>query len=130
MSSTQTQVMRLFDRINAGAAWLARWAVLLMLAIGIWNVIGRYLGSAIGINLSPEWWEGCSFKEELLHAIKSGDVWLNKVKHDEDGKRIRGNVCLEVYLPSRGTCLLQHVNLGACEFSIKAVVISPFTNLA
>ena len=52
MSSTQTQVARLFDRINAGAAWLARWAVLLMLAIGIWNVIGRYLGSAIGINLS------------------------------------------------------------------------------
>ena len=52
MSSTQTQVVRLFDRINAGAAWLARWAVLLMLAIGIWNVIGRYLGSAIGINLS------------------------------------------------------------------------------
>merc|ERR1712072_893951 len=29
--------------------------------------------------------------------------------------RIRGNVCLEVYLPSRGTCLLQHVNLGACK---------------
>ena len=52
MSSTQTQVVRLLDRINAGAAWLARWAVLLMLAIGIWNVIGRYLGSAIGINLS------------------------------------------------------------------------------
>ena len=33
-----------------------------------------------------------------------------------ENKRIRGNVCLEVYLPSRGTCLLQHVNLGACEF--------------
>ena len=30
------------------------------------------------------------------------------------GERIYGNVCLEVYLPSRGTCLLQHVNLGAC----------------
>ena len=24
-------------------------------------------------------------------------------------------MCLEVYLPSRGTCLLQHINLGACE---------------
>ena len=68
------------------------------------------------INITPEWWEGCSFKEELLHGIKSGDIWLNKVKYDENGKRIRGNVCLEVYLPSRGTCLLQHVNLGACEF--------------
>jgi hypothetical protein len=41
---------------------------------------------------------------------------LNKIKYDKNGKRVRGNVCLEVYLPSRGTCLLQHVNLGACEF--------------
>ncbi len=68
------------------------------------------------INITDEWWEGCTFKEELLHNIKSGDIWLNKVKYDDNGERIRGNVCLEVYLPSRGTCLLQHVNLGACEF--------------
>ena len=68
------------------------------------------------INITDEWWEGCTFKEELLHNIKSGDIWLNKVKHDARGERIRGNVCLEVYLPSRGTCLLQHVNLGACEY--------------
>ncbi len=40
------------DRINAAAAWLARWSVLLMLAIGFWNVVGRYVGSAIGVNLS------------------------------------------------------------------------------
>ena len=68
------------------------------------------------INITPEWWEGCTFKEDLLFGIKSGDIWLNKVKYDNEGKRIRGNVCLEVYLPSRGTCLLTHVNLAACEF--------------
>ena len=68
------------------------------------------------INITPEWWEACGFKDQLLHGIKSGDIWLNKVKYDNNGKRIRGNVCLEVYLPSRGTCLLQHINLGACEF--------------
>ena len=68
------------------------------------------------INITPDWWERCTFKKELLHGIKSGDIWLNKVKYDADNKRIRGNVCLEVYLPSRGTCLLQHINLGACEF--------------
>ena len=68
------------------------------------------------INITEEWWENCSFKEQILHAIKSGDVWLNKVRHNDEGERIYGNVCLEVYLPSRGTCLLQHVNLGACEF--------------
>ena len=68
------------------------------------------------INITAEWWERCSFKEDLLFGIKSGDIWLNKVKYDNDGNRIRGNVCLEVYLPSRGTCLLQHINLSACEF--------------
>ena len=68
------------------------------------------------VNITPEWWEACDFKDQLLYGIKSGDIWLNKVKYDNEGKRIRGNVCLEVYLPSRGTCLLQHVNLGACEF--------------
>ncbi|NDB66235.1 MAG: ribonucleotide reductase, partial [Euryarchaeota archaeon] len=69
------------------------------------------------INITDEWWEACAFKEELLFGIKSGDIWLNKVKYDEEGNRIRGNVCLEVYLPSRGTCLLQHVNLGACTIN-------------
>ena len=53
--------------------------------------------------------------DAILLGIKSGDIWLNKIKYGKDGKRIYGNVCLEVYLPSRGTCLLQHVNLGACE---------------
>ena len=68
------------------------------------------------INITEGWWRSCTFKEELLQSIRAGDVWLNKVKYDNEGNRIRGNVCLEVYLPSRGTCLLQHISLGACEF--------------
>lgn len=67
------------------------------------------------INITPEWWHQCTFKKELLDGIKAGDIWLNKVKYDANGDRIRGNVCLEVYLPSRGTCLLEHINLGACK---------------
>lgn len=67
------------------------------------------------INITPEWWNDCTFKQELLSGIKAGDIWLNKVKYDGNGDRIRGNVCLEVYLPSRGTCLLEHINLGACK---------------
>ena len=66
------------------------------------------------INITPESWDEYSYKDELLEGIRKGDIWLNKVRYDANGKRIRGNVCLEVYLPSRGTCLLQHVNLGAC----------------
>ena len=70
------------------------------------------------VNISQEWWDNMDVivRQKLLHGIKSGDIWLNKIKY-EGTKRIRGNVCLEVYLPSRGTCLLQHVNLGACEFN-------------
>ena len=67
------------------------------------------------INITPESWEACDFKEELLYGIRSGDIWLAKKKYDKDGERIYANVCLEVFLPSRGTCLLQHVNLAACE---------------
>lgn len=69
------------------------------------------------VDITPKMWRNCNreTKEALLHGIKSGDIWLNKIKYDGEGARIYGNVCLEVYLPSRGTCLLQHVNLGACS---------------
>ena len=69
------------------------------------------------VNINKRWWELATqeVKDALLEGIKRGDIWLNKTKVDKNGNRIRGNVCLEVYLPSRGTCLLQHVNLGGCE---------------
>ena len=68
------------------------------------------------VNLTPEMWEATPHKEALLQGIRQGDVWLAKIKYDQEGNRIRSNVCLEVFLQSRATCLLQHVNLGACEF--------------
>ena len=68
------------------------------------NVDAGFLTSA-----SPE------LIEATLEGIKKGDIWLNKIRHDSEGNRIYSNVCLEVYLPSRGTCLLQHINLGACQ---------------
>ena len=69
------------------------------------------------VNINDHWWNKATqeVKDALLDGIKKGDIWLNKTKVDRNGNRIRGNVCLEVYLPSRGTCLLQHVNLGGCE---------------
>ena len=71
------------------------------------------------VNITPTWWQTTSdeVKEALLTGIKKGDIWLNKVRYDDKGNRIYGNVCLEVYLPSRGTCLLQHINLGACTLA-------------
>ena len=71
------------------------------------------------VDLTEETWlnAGTEVRDAIIHGIKSGDIWLNKIKHDKNGNRIYGNVCLEVYLRSRGTCLLQHVNLGACTIS-------------
>ena len=71
------------------------------------------------VNLDVQKWENTDSltREALIYGIKSGDIWLNKIKYDREGKRIYGNVCLEVYLPSRGTCLLEHINLGACRIS-------------
>jgi TRAP-type mannitol/chloroaromatic compound transport system permease small subunit len=40
------------DALNRLAAALGRWALLLMLALGTWNVVGRYVGLAVGRNLS------------------------------------------------------------------------------
>ena len=67
------------------------------------------------VNITDDWWEGMDVitRQKLIKGIQAGDIWLNKVKY-HGTKRIRGNVCLEVYLPSRGTCLLQHVNYGSC----------------
>jgi len=66
----------------------------------------------------------------LLKGISSGDIWLNKIRHDRNGNRLRGNVCLEVYLPHRGTCLLQHVNLGACTIEdLESAFVQGMTEL-
>jgi len=69
------------------------------------------------INLTPDQWANteAGVKEAILGGIARGDIWLNKIKHDKNNERIYSNVCLEVYLPSRGTCLLQHANLAACR---------------
>jgi len=68
------------------------------------------------VDLTPELWANSEarVKESIIKGIGRGDIWLSKIKYDNNGNRIRSNVCLEVYLPSRGTCLLQHINLGAC----------------
>ena len=68
------------------------------------------------INLSNVMWDMAQpkVKEAILKGIARGDIWLAKIKTDQFGKRVYANVCLEVFLRSRGTCLLEHINLGAC----------------
>jgi len=69
------------------------------------------------INLNQQMWDDAApdLQESLVSAIARGDVWLAKIRYDQHGQRIFANVCLEVFLRSRGTCLLEHIALGACE---------------
>ena len=67
------------------------------------------------VNLSNVMWDMAKpkVKEEILKGIARGDIWLAKIRRDQSGRRIYANVCLEVFLRSRGTCLLEHINLAA-----------------
>ena len=69
------------------------------------------------VNVTTQLWTDATndVKNEILKGIARGDIWLAKIRYDQHGKRIFANVCLEVFLRSRGTCLLQHLNLGACR---------------
>ena len=69
------------------------------------------------VNICHDTWAKAdeNVRNELLKGISRGDIWLAKERVDQHGDRIYANVCLEVFLKSRGTCLLEHINLGACR---------------
>jgi len=49
------KLLRIADAIDLLNEWIGRltyWLVLLMVAVGVWNVIGRYIGRIVGINLT------------------------------------------------------------------------------
>jgi TRAP-type mannitol/chloroaromatic compound transport system permease small subunit len=46
------RLSRMIDAFNDRVGRLASWLVIVMVAIGVWNVVGRYLGRAAGQNLS------------------------------------------------------------------------------
>ena len=45
-------IAKIIDTINEWVGKLTYWLVLLMILVGVWNVIGRYLGRLIGQNLT------------------------------------------------------------------------------
>ncbi len=49
------KLLRIADAIDLLNEWIGRltyWLVLLMVAVGVWNVVGRYLGRIVRINLT------------------------------------------------------------------------------
>lgn len=53
----------------------------------------------------------------IIQRVKEGSIWLAKKQWDQEGVRLYSNVCLEILLQPRGSCLLSHVNLGACSLA-------------
>ena len=45
-------VSRGIDRLLSWVGKLAAWLVVVMVLIGVWNVVGRYLGKLVGQNLT------------------------------------------------------------------------------
>ena len=45
-------ISSIIDRINEFIGRLTYWLVIVMVAVGVWNVIGRYLGRFLGYNLT------------------------------------------------------------------------------
>ena len=48
----------------------------------------------------------------IMQGASRGDVWIVKKQYNKKGERIYSNVCQEILLKSRDTCLLSHINLG------------------
>lgn len=69
------------------------------------------------VQITPEWWSALTpeLQAKMLKAIQAGDLWLTKVKYDQKGGRLFSNVCTEIFIQSRATCLLEHVNISQCE---------------
>lgn len=46
------QISRIIDALNDRIGKFAGWLVMVMVVVGVWNVVGRYLGKAVGQSLT------------------------------------------------------------------------------
>jgi len=67
------------------------------------------------VNVDPEVINEPNKLGAIMTAARKGDVWIVKKQFDKNGERIYSNVCQEILLKSRDTCLLSHINLGLTQ---------------
>ena len=67
------------------------------------------------VNVDPDIIDYPDKLNAIMDAARKGDVWIVKKQYDANGDRIYSNVCQEILLKSRDTCLLSHINLGITE---------------
>lgn len=67
-------------------------------------------------------------RSTLSHYVNNGTVFLAKHQWDSAGERLYSNVCMEVLLPHRGSCLLSSINLGALAYADEALIANTFVD--
>ena len=114
------------DNLNKAIAIVARWAVLLMLGLGLWNVIGRYIGVAIGYNLSSNGLiEGQWYLFDLVFLLGLGWTLQRQGHVRVDVLQSRWGKRRKAKLELIGTlCLLLPFALGVVAISIEPALNS------
>jgi len=67
------------------------------------------------VNVDPDVINSPNVLNTIMEGARKGDIWIVKKQYDSKGERIFHNVCQEILIKSRDTCLLSHVNLGAVK---------------
>lgn len=89
------RLSRTIDRLTESIGKLALWLILAMVAVGTWNAIGRYLGQAIGQNLSSNALiEAQWYLFSLVFLLSAGYV----LKH---GEHVRMDMFYNTWPPKR-----------------------------
>ena len=114
------------DGLNRSAAVVARWSVLLMLGLGLWNVVGRYLGVSIGHNLSSNALiEGQWYVFDLVFLLGLGWTLQRQGHVRVDVLQSRWNRRLQARMNLLGTLLLLlPFAIGVMLISIEPALLS------
>ncbi len=114
------------DKVNKAFAIIARWAILLMLGTGLWNVVGRYIGVAIGRNLSSNGLiEGQWFLFDLVFLLGLGWTLQRQDHVRVDVLQSRWKLKKKVRIELLGTvALLLPFAIGVMALSIPPAIQS------